>query len=129
MGFAQSAALKKLASRNVFGQPRLSFFSFEVGFALTFFLNFGAFSCEGYPQSLPRDAKVRLSGGRCAPIRSFNDLYCFGDPFWEAFSNMLLCLRHPVSECFFGGVQRRTCKDFGFVLGAFSEAFSVCFQE
>ena len=29
----------------------------------------------------------------------------------------------------FEGVQTRTCNDSGFVLGAFSGAFSICFQE
>ena len=42
---------------------------------------------------------------------------------------MLHCLRHPVSECFFAGVQTRTCNDFGSVLEAFPTAFSACFQE
>ena len=53
----------------------------------------------------------------------------FRDPFWEAFSKMLHCLRHPVSECFFEGVQTRTCNDFGFDLEAFPGAFLACFQE
>ena len=47
VGFAQSAALKKLANRNVFRQHR--FFSFEVGFALTFSSHFGTCSCRGEP--------------------------------------------------------------------------------
>ena len=72
MGFAQSAALKKLASRNVFGQHRFVCPS-EVVLISTLSMNFGAFSCEGYPKSLPKDAKVKLSGGRCAQICFFID--------------------------------------------------------
>ena len=71
VGFAQSAALTKLASRNVFGQHRL--FPFEVSFAVMFSSHVGAFPREGYPQSLPGDAKMRLSGGRCAQIRFLID--------------------------------------------------------
>ena len=71
VGFAQSAALKKLANRNVFRQHR--FFPFEVGFALTFSSKNEYIFVRGVPQSLPRDAKVRLSGGRCAQIRFFID--------------------------------------------------------
>ena len=70
VGFAQSAALKKLANRNVYS---IVLFPFEVGFAITSSIDFGTFSCEGYPQSLPRLAKVMLSGGRCAQIRFFID--------------------------------------------------------
>ena len=55
--------------------------------------------------------------------------HCFGDPFWEAFSNMLLCLRHSFSKCFLEGDQTVTYDDFRFVLGTFLEAVSVCFQE
>ena len=63
---------------------------------------------------------------RCAFSSIFHR---FWGPFWEAFSNMLHHFRHPVSECFFEGVSRRTCDDFGSVWEAFLEAFSTSFQE
>ena len=64
------------------------------------------------------------------PRSTFSSIFhFFWDPFWEAFSNMLLCLRHSFSKCFLEGVQTLTYDDFSFVLGAFLEAFSVCFQE
>ena len=53
----------------------------------------------------------------------------FRSPFWEPFSKMTHCLRHPVSECFFEGVQTRTCNDSGFALQPFLITCSLCFQE
>ena len=127
VGFAQSAALKKLANRNVFRQHRS--FSFRSRFCTNIFFTFWYISVPGVPPEPSQGCQSEAQWWQVCPDPLFHRFHRFWDPFWEAFSNMLLCLRHPVSECFFGGVQRRTCKDFGFVLGAFSEAFPVCFQE
>ena len=83
----------------------------------------------GYPQSLPRDAKVRLSGGKCAQIRLFFDFgTVLGSMLGGVFEDVVLFAASSV-RVFFEGVQTFTYNDFGFVLGAFSVAFSVCFQE
>ena len=87
------------------------------------------FCAGGYPQSLPGGATVSLGGARRAQVRFFiNFQEIVGSILGRIFEHVAFC-KHPLSECFFGGVQTRTWNDFGFVLEAFSEAFLVCLRE
>ena len=103
-------------SQGMFSDVVVFFFKFCVTWNM-FSVDFGTLSSEGYPQSLPKEAQWCHRLPRCV----FSSICVrFGGPFWEAFSNMLHYMRHPVSKCFFFEASRQSLIT---ILASFWEPF------
>ena len=124
MGFAQPAAQSEVSCSNV-----AFVFLLCVAFHTIFLFVFGEFLLGGGIPRAFRDRTNETRRPQGAQVRFFIVFSSILGSISEGiFKHLTLCPR-PFSECFFGSLQTRVCKDFGFVFESFSDSFSVCFWE